>query len=267
LAGKQALIIGTGAYARVVAGALRTRGCTDLAVFSLSEREQAFAARHSARPVSALQLPTVLPDVDLLVACSGHTGGVLSAEMVAASRTRPLTVVDLALRPDTSAAVRALPVVRLIDLLTVSANAPAARSDAVAAAKDMVAAAVADFEEGRATRTLDPAVTALRSHVTSLVEREMIRLRRKYDDSTASQLELAMHRITQSLLHTPTVRAQKLARSGDGAGYLTALSTLFGIELPGSDGTGGDDAISDLSNTPTQWLVRGEGEIGPAVAV
>jgi glutamyl-tRNA reductase len=267
LAGKQALIIGTGAYARVVAAALRTRGCTDLSVYSLSEREQAFAARHSARPVSTLQLPTVLAEVDVVVACSGHTGGALSAEMIAATRTRPLTVLDLALQPDISAAVRALPAVRFIDLLTVSANAPAARSDAVAAARDMVAAAVADFEEGRAARTLDPAVTALRSHVTSLVEREMIRLRRKYDDSTAGELELAMHRITRSLLHTPTVRAQKLARSGDGAGYLTALHTLFGIELPDGDGNGGDDAIADLSKTPTQWLVRGEGEIGPAMAV
>jgi glutamyl-tRNA reductase len=45
-------------------------------------------------------------------------------------------------------------------------------------------------------------------------------------------MERAMHRVTQSLLHTPTLRAKELARTGDAAGYLQALHTLFGIELP-----------------------------------
>ncbi len=232
LAGKQALIIGTGAYARVVASALRARGCVDLLVFSLSERAQAFAATHSARPVEVLDLPVALAEVDLVVACSGTTGGALSPEMFAAGRrNRPLTVIDLALRPDISAQVRELPEVDVIDLLTVSANAPAEQSDAVSSAHDMVIAAVAEFEDNQAVRALDPAVVALRSHVTGMVDKEMLRLRGKYDDSIADDLELAMHRVTRSLLHTPTLRAQELARTGDGAGYLAALHTLFGIEL------------------------------------
>ncbi len=60
----------------------------------------------------------------------------------------------------------------------------------------------------------------------------MVRLRAKYDSDVAAEVELAMHRVTQSLLHTPTLRAKELARTGDGAGYLQALHTLFGIELP-----------------------------------
>jgi glutamyl-tRNA reductase len=32
-------------------------------------------------------------------------------------------------------------------------------------------------------------------------------------------------------LHTPTLRAKELARTGDSAGYLQALHTLFGIDL------------------------------------
>ena len=40
-----------------------------------------------------------------------------------------------------------------------------------------------------------------------------------------------MHRVTQSLLHTPTMRAHELARSGDSEDYLRALHTLFGIEI------------------------------------
>jgi glutamyl-tRNA reductase len=232
LAGRSALIVGTGSYARVVASGLRARGCTDLQVYSVSGRAEAFAATHGAEPVSLLELPTVLKAVDLVVACSGTTGGALTADMIEASgRDRPLTVVDLALHSDVSTEVRALPQVHVIDLNTVAGNAPGEQLDALTAAQDIVIAAVAEFEDTQVVRTLDPAVVALRTHVSGVVEKEMDRLRVKFDDAVAAELEQAMHRVTRSMLHTPTMRAQELARSGDGAGYLDALHTLFGIDL------------------------------------
>jgi glutamyl-tRNA reductase len=236
LAGKSALILGTGAFARVVAGALRARGCTDLHVYSGSDRAAGFAERHHARPVSLFDLPPTLKGADLVVACSGNTAGALTPDLLEASgRDRPLTVIDLALRADVSAEVRQLPTVHVIDLLTVARSAPQEQGSALTAAQDIVIAAVADFEDSQAVRALDPAVVALRTHITGVVEREMDRLRNKYDEAVAAELEQAMHRVTRSLLHTPTMRAQELVRSGDGAGFVAALHTLFGIELPGSD--------------------------------
>jgi glutamyl-tRNA reductase len=55
-------------------------------------------------------------------------------------------------------------------------------------------------------------------------------LRSRYDESVAAKLDFAMHRVTASLMHTPTLRAQELARAGNGPGYLAALHTIFGIE-------------------------------------
>ncbi len=234
LAGRPALIIGTGAYARVVARALRDRGCTDLLVYSPSGRAESFAATHQAVAVSSDQLQIALSQVALVVACSGTSGGALDADLVALARAdRPdrLTIIDLALNADMSANVRALLGVSVIDLQTVAENAPAEQSEALRAAQDVVIAAVADFEDDQAVRTLDPAVVALRSHVSGMVAKEMNRLRGKYDQEIAAELELAMHRVTRSLLHTPTLRAQELARTGNAAGYLSALHTLFGIEL------------------------------------
>lgn len=232
LAGKSALIIGTGSYARVVASALRARGCTDLMVYSVSGRAEAFAQTHGAVPLSMIELPTALKAVDLVVACSGTTGGALTADLIAASgRDRPLTVIDLALRSDISADVRALPLVQVIDLNAVATNAPGERIEALTAAHDIVIAAVAEFEDSQAVRTLDPAVIALRSHVSGVVAKEMDRLRVKYDDAVAAELEQSMHRVTRSMLHTPTMKAQELARSGNTDGYLAALHTLFGIDL------------------------------------
>ena len=235
LASTTCLIIGTGAYARVVAVALKARGCTRLQVFSPSGRADAFATTHSAEVVPADQFADAIGKADLVVACSGTTGGVLDVSTVTAAlagRGRLLPVVDLALRPDVSAGVRALPGVQVIDLHTVAEGAAPEHREAIAAAQDVVIAAVAKFEDDQAVRTLDPAVVALRRHVSVAVEKEMDRLRTKYDSEVAAEIERAMHRVTQSLLHTPTLRARELARTGNGAGYLQALHTLFGIELP-----------------------------------
>ncbi|SDO22360.1 glutamyl-tRNA reductase [Nakamurella panacisegetis] len=235
LATATCLIIGTGAYARVVATALRARGCTRLQVFSPSGRADTFAATHHAEVVHAGQFADAVAKADLVVACSGTTGNVLDVETVTAAlalRDTPLPVVDLALRPDVSEGVRALPGVRVVDLHSVADGAAPEHREAIADAQDVVIAAVARFEDDQAIRTLDPAVIALRQHVSLAVEKEMVRLRAKYDSDVAAEVELAMHRVTQSLLHTPTLRAKELARTGDGAGYLQALHTLFGIEIP-----------------------------------
>ena len=229
------LIIGTGSYARVVATALHARGCTRLQVFSPSGRADTFAATHHAEVVAPEQFAEAVGKADLVVACSGTTGGVLDVSTVTAAlsgRERPLQVVDLALRPDVSAGVRALPGVRVVDLHTVAEGVAPEHREAIVAAQDVVIAAVARFEDDQAIRTLDPAVVALRQHVSLAVEKELVRLRAKYDGDVAAEVELAMHRVTQSLLHTPTLRAKELARTGDSAGYLQALHTLFGIELP-----------------------------------
>ncbi len=55
--------------------------------------------------------------------------------------------------------------------------------------------------------------------------------RRRYDEATADAIARSLHRVTGSLLHTPSVRAVELARTGDLADYQRAMHTLFGIDL------------------------------------
>jgi glutamyl-tRNA reductase len=234
IAGARALVIGTGAYARVVAAELRARGCAELSVFSPSGRATGFADRHRALPIEPDGLADAVAAADLVVTCSGTSVGVLDEDVLAAAIARrhtPLPVIDLALRSDVSAAARSVPGIRLIDLNTVAEQADPTHLSAVTAAQDIVIAGVAAFEERMAVRKLDPAVVALRQHISGAVEKEMVRLRAKYPDDIAAEVELALHRVTQSLLHTPTLRAKELARTGDSAGYLQALHTLFGIDL------------------------------------
>ncbi|MTD13155.1 glutamyl-tRNA reductase [Nakamurella sp. YIM 132087] len=237
-----ALIVGTGAYARVVATALRARGCAEFLVHSPSGRAEAFAATHHATAIDADGLVKAVATVDLVIGCSGTGRRSLSDEVVAeavALRESRLRVLDLALHSDLGPGVRGMDGVDVTDLHTVAEGVAPEHHDTVVAAQDIVIDAVARFEEDQAVRTLDPAVVALREHVSSAVQKEMGRFRSKYgdlSDDLAADVELAMHRVTQSLLHTPTLRARELARTGSGQDYVQALHTLFGIRLPdGSD--------------------------------
>jgi glutamyl-tRNA reductase len=246
LAGSRALVIGTGAYARVVAAELRTRGCADLSVFSPSGRAAGFSDRHRATPIAADGLVAAVTAADIVITCSGRASDVLGEELLAtavAGRDKPLPVVDLALHSDLSAAARTVPGIRVIDLHSVAEQANPTHLSAVTAAQDIVIAGVAAFEERMAVRRLDPAVVALRQHISGAVEKEMTRLRAKYSAEVAAEMELALHRVTQSLLHTPTLRAKELARTGDGAHYLQALHTLFGIDITEAESSAHADAV------------------------
>ena len=226
----RALIVGTGAYARVAATALRARGVKVLQVFSPSGRTEAFAARHAAEPVTDLVSAVVA--ADLVVTASGH-GAVLTVPVVEAALTgtdRTLRIVDLSLHPDVGPGVAELPRVEVTGLHAVAGQA--GPESELAAAQDVVITAVARFEDAQTVRTLDPAVVALRQHIRGTVDHELDRLRSKYSADVVDDVERALHRVTQSLLHTPTLRAKELARTGDAADYLQALHTLFGIEIP-----------------------------------
>ncbi len=249
LDGARALVIGTGAYARVVAAELRSRGCSALSVFSPSGRASGFADRHRAVPVEPGKLADAVAGVDIVVTCSGTSAETLTPEVLTAAvarRETPLPVIDLALHSDVSGAARAVPGLRVIDLNTVSEQVDPAHLAAVGAAHDIVIAGVSDFEDRMAVRKLDPAIVALRQHVSVAVEKEMARLRAKYPADVAADVELTLHRLTQALLHTPTMRAGELARTGDTADYLQALHTLFGIDL--TEEAGGHSGSLRLSS-------------------
>ncbi len=244
LAGTRCLVVGTGAYARVAAAALRARGASALSVYSPSGRAESFAGTHGAVVVGPGDLAAAVAGADLVISSSGRGSAALDLPTVTAALSMrrlggstppppdgPLVIVDLALRPDVAAEVRTLPGVRVIDLNTVADGVAPEHGDSIVHAQDIVIAAVAKFEDDLAGRSLDPAVVALRRHVSIAVEKEMARLRSKYDSDIAADVELSMHRVAQSLLHTPTLRARELARTGDSANYLQALHTLFGIDL------------------------------------
>lgn len=237
LAGRKALVIGTGSYARVVTAALLRLGCTEISVYSTSGRAVRFASSHPVHPVPTSQLAATLAAADVVVSCSGGESTprpIVPAELLASARAGVpglLPMLDLSLNGDIDPAAGHQVAIDLIDLEEVGAHAPTEQATTVLAARDLVNRGVNTYlhlEQGRAAT---PAVTAMRSHVSQFIEREIESAARRYEPGTAAAVAHSLRRVSNALLHTPSLRAAELARSGGLADYQNALHTLFGIEI------------------------------------
>lgn len=237
VAGRRALLVGTGSYARVVTATLLRLGCTDVSVYSRSGRAEQFATTHPVVPVPADGLADAIAATDLLVSCSGnhHNGDpVLTASLLASARTgrtKLLPILDLSLSGDVDPDAVNLVGVDLIDLDEIGAHAPAEHGTAVLEARDLVTRGVDTYLHLESGRAATPAVTAMRAHVSQFIEREIEAAARRYDPETAAAVARSLRRVSNALLHTPSLRAAELARAGGLDDYQHALHTLFGIDV------------------------------------
>lgn len=232
IAGKRCVVLGTGAYARVAVAALQRRGCDEISVYSASGRARQFSETHNTIAIGHDGLSEALANTDLVVGCSGNATSILNAAFVREARgDKFLPMIDVSLSSDFASDVRALESVDLIDLDVVRVNAPKEHGQEVDQANDIVQKAVLKFENEQSARTMDPAIAAMRSHVGILIDLEVKRVRDRAGDEIAADVEFSLHRVTNALLHTPSVRARSLVRDGEQHDYRTAIQVLFGIDL------------------------------------
>ncbi|MBI3430483.1 MAG: glutamyl-tRNA reductase [Actinobacteria bacterium] len=233
VADKRTLVLGTGAYARVVVAALQRRNCLDISVYSSSGRARQFSQSHNTKEVLSDGLPKALANADLIIACSGNINPVIGVDLIKATREGKeiLPVIDVALTSDLMPEVKDLAELDVIDLDVIRDNAPREHGDEIFKAHEIVQKAVFEFENEQSARSMDPAVAAMRSHVGIFIDLEVKRVRDKLGDDVATQVELSLQRVTNALLHSPSVRARNLIRSGDQNDYRQALQVLFGIDL------------------------------------
>jgi glutamyl-tRNA reductase len=237
--GSNALVVGTGALAETAIGVMRGRGARVTGVYSPSGRGREFAERHELEVVPADGLIEALELADVVLACSGGESIVLTPSLVAhamGARERSLTLIDLALHRDVAAGVEMLRGVSVVRLEDVKLHAPLESVAALETARAIVAHAVARFSTGESGRAVDPAIVALREHVFGLLEREVARVRPAPGTDTsvyaqAAATEAALRHFAKALLHTPTVRAKEMAESGHTDEYLSALHTLYGLDV------------------------------------
>jgi glutamyl-tRNA reductase len=236
--GRRVMVVGAGAMAGLAVATVSRLGAADIVVSSRTDaRAQRLAEQYGGRAVPLAGIDAQLPDVDILVSCTGATGVVLPLAKVAAARagtTRPLAVIDLALPHDVDPSVGELPGVCLIGLASLAEELhDGDGAFDVAAVRGIVAEEIAAFLAARQAASVTPTVVALRTMATGVVEAEMLRLLSRLPDldpSVRAEVEHTVRRVADKLLHQPTVRVKELANETGAVSYAAALAELFSLD-------------------------------------
>jgi glutamyl-tRNA reductase len=214
-------------------------GAADVVVASRTHaRAQRLADQYGGRAVQIGDLTPEIAAADILVSCTGATGVVLPLSLIAEARANPggpLAIIDLALPHDVDPAAGELPGVELIGLARLADELQSGEiAHEVEAVRAVVAEEVTSFLAARRSSAVTPTVVALRTMATGVVDAEMARLRSRLpedlDPEVHDEVEQAVRRVADKLLHQPTVRVKELANETGAVSYAAALAELFSLD-------------------------------------
>lgn len=227
----KALVVGAGSMGSLAGTTLRRAGVTEIVVANrTADRAAALAGTLEGKGVGLHDLAPAIADADVVISSTGASGLVIEADTVRRAverRDRPLFVLDLALPRDVDPAVRELPGVRLADLDALRAVLDTEETGAdVDEARHIVLDEVGEFLAWQRSMRVAPTVVALRAKADALIDDELARL----GDKATPEVETAVRRVVDKLLHAPTVRVKELAESPGGDQYAEALRELFMLD-------------------------------------
>ncbi|WP_229054735.1 glutamyl-tRNA reductase [Aeromicrobium sp. Leaf350] len=233
------LVAGAGTMASLAVRTLMDRGIAPERVMVTNrtyQRAYELVATFGVGAVRWEALDVELQAADVLISCTGATGVVFDRERIelATADGRPMTVVDLALPRDIAAEAASLPNVTHIDMQVLADRAADSEVVAdVAAVRSIVDGEVGTFLAAKSASRVTPTVVALRGMATEIVQAETDRLEARLGDLTDAQraeVRQALRRVSDKLLHQPTVRVQQLADGPNGLTYADALADLFALD-------------------------------------
>ena len=233
----RALVLGAGSMASLSVSTLARNGAASIVVANRTPQNAArLADQYGARAIALDAVPSELGSVDVVISCTGATGVVLDVASLRDAREgdAPLAVIDLALPRDVETAVGDEPGVKLINLEVLAADLDGeSERPEIAEVRSIVAEELSAFLAARRSASVTPTVVALRTMATGVVDAELERLSSRLpglDDAARAEIELAVRRVADKLLHQPTVRVKELANETGAVSYATALAELFALD-------------------------------------
>ncbi len=241
LADTRVLVVGAGSMSSLAAATISRLGAADLIIINRTlEKAEHLAATSGGRALPLGDLESALSRADLVISCTGALGHVITPETLTAkggSRAGgPQVIIDLALPRDVAPDVSELPGVHVVGLaeLRETLATDASFAPHVKAVRELVVAEVAAYLVHRRAHEVAPTVAALRSRAAAVVATELARLDQRLpadlSKDARAEIQLAVHRVVEKLLHTPTVRVKELAGDAKAGDYTSALRELFDLD-------------------------------------
>ena len=242
LKNQTALLIGAGETMQLVARHLKAQGVARVVVANRSlERAQALATTLQGYAIGLDDLPTHLPEADLVIASTGARGYILGREPVARAisrrRRKPVLMIDLAVPRDLDPAIGTLEDVYLYtldDLRAVIAGNMKVRENAAKQAEALVEDHARHFEKWLESRDAGSTIRRLRERARLDRDEVLQKATRKLAAGETPEAVMAFvaDTLLNKLLHAPS-KALRSADAVDQAVLLDAAQKLF--DLPDED--------------------------------
>jgi glutamyl-tRNA reductase len=243
LAGHSVLVIGAGSMSALAVASVTRAGAAEVVVANRTrQRAERLAAGVGGRGTDMTDLVQKIAAADLVVTCTGAPGHVITTDMVISALAqregpaRPLVLLDLAMPRDVAPGVGDISGVAVTDLDTLAADGGAGMRPGDAAVDDVrtiVAEELKAHLSAASAASVAPTVVALREKAAKVVEAEMTRLVGRLgdlDEDALTEVAKSMRRVTEKLLHAPTVRVKELAGAPGADSYEDALRVLFDLD-------------------------------------
>lgn len=236
LQNQTALVLGAGAMASLAATHLGRLGIQKIIVANRTRERAENLAAHArdagvdAEVVDFDQRRQALTQVDLAVSATGsQTYTIAAADL---PQQCQLMLIDLSMPRDIDDDVTAhgAKLVNIERLHRVRSDNEALVSDVQA--QKIVADELQAYSTAQRIKDVAPAVTALRTHASELVDAEINRVAKRnpeLGDDELHEIRASMQRVVDKLLHKPTVKAKELAAESGTISYQTALQEFFGL--------------------------------------
>lgn len=256
LANRQALIVGAGDTAELVARALARSGADAVFVANRHfDRAQDLAERFGGEAGRIDDLPARIEAADIVISATNSPHHLIDIDVVrpimTARADRPLYLIDLAVPRDIDPGVRDLGGVTVSDVddLQLVAKRNAGRREAEAAKAERILAAELDrFKTWQESLAVQPTVVALRERADSVVDRVLQENERRWESLTPADRErlvMMARAVTVRLLHSPIARLKEVAGTDDAYVLASAVRELFDLD-PGTEPEGVPAGITPI---------------------
>jgi glutamyl-tRNA reductase len=238
LDGRKILLIGAGKMVRLAAQILRRQGNVELALINrTAERASALAAEQGGRVFAWDSLPGALAWADAAVVMTGAVAPVVTVADLSlrtnAPDRGPLVIVDASVPRNVEPEVALLPGIQLVGIDELDATLDEnleRRRETAPQVEALIESEMATFLSWHEGRHVVPVIADLRKRVEEVAVSELEMAMKSMDYLTADHrkaIERVVYRVTNKLLHEPTVRLKSAGAAA--RDYGEVVRHLFGL--------------------------------------
>lgn len=237
----QVVVLGAGEMAKLAINTLRKRGVNKILVLNRTLQNAMYISERwdvDSAPIGSLD--QALARADILIAATGATSAIVSAEMVAKGMAerdgRPLVLVDITFPRNIDPATAAIPGVTLYDIDHLNAQLEyslAMRQREVPRVRAILAEEIAEFMDFYQSLDMLPLISDLRQQAEAIRLKELEKTLHRLpglSESERSRIEALTEALVKKLLACPTQRLRAEAACQHALQYASVARTLFGLD-------------------------------------